>query len=247
MARGGWERASLSSERNHLCFWTTSFNTDKKGLSSSFQCIHFKLESVSFSKLAQLDQNWVCLGNCTLTRMWCSIKEAEEKYNEKSSLTLNISCRKHSGTTSSFLQLKQEVKTIQCSSYLITWEAYANSEALLQEVWLTLWVLHGSKISAGSCWRKLRMQEFCLSCTSVVKTCVFLMALLTSSLTKGIVAQNTPAKGLRNDFGYCAWAGVGLSIHLSKVNVYGCKYGWSREKQPNSWKTIILGDQIISI
>lgn len=29
----------------------------KKGLSSSFKCIHFMLESVSFSKLTQLDQN----------------------------------------------------------------------------------------------------------------------------------------------------------------------------------------------
>lgn len=71
MAGGGWERASLSSERNNLCFWTTSFNTDKKGLSSSCKCIHFKLESVSSSKLTQLDQNWVSLGSCTLTRSRC--------------------------------------------------------------------------------------------------------------------------------------------------------------------------------
>lgn len=70
------------------------------------------------------------------------------------------------------------------------------------------------------------MQEFCLSCTSVVKTHVFVpVALLPSSLTKGIVAQNTPAKGLRNYFGYCIRAGAGLSIQLSKVKVCGCKYG----------------------
>lgn len=60
---------------------------------------------------------------------------------------------------------------------------------------------------------------------SVVKAHVSLMALLPSSLTKGIMAQNASAKGPRNYLGYCIGAGVGLSTEfVDKVNVYECKY-----------------------
>lgn len=85
------------------------------------------------------------------------------------------------------------------------------------------------------------MREVCVSHIFVVKARIFFTALLPSTLAKGIMAQKKKkksAKGLRNCFGYCIWAGVGLSVQLvDKVNLYGGKYGWSGKKQPNLWKT----------